>query len=69
MGGDIDLPDITGRGTTRDLTRPGATGTGAPGHRLQHPEQVFEEGRDTHNDPQPNRQKLGGTPLGSDPRE
>ncbi len=40
-----------------------------PGHRLQHPEQVFEEGQDTQNDPRPTPEKRSGTPLGSDPRE
>jgi hypothetical protein len=35
----------------------------------QYPERVIEEGQDTQNDPRPNREKLSGTPLGSDPRE
>jgi hypothetical protein len=46
------------------------TGKGpAPGHRIDHPEQVSEEGQDTQKDPRPTREKLSGTPLGSDPRE
>jgi hypothetical protein len=40
-----------------------------PGHRTEHPERVTEDGREVQNDPRPAREKLGGTPLGSDPRE
>jgi hypothetical protein len=43
--------------------------TPAPQHRYEGTERVIEEGRDEQNDPRPTAEKLGGTPVGSDPRE
>ncbi len=40
IGGEIDLPDITGRGTTEDLTRYGDTGRGTPHTGLTGPRQL-----------------------------
>ena len=44
-GGDIDRPDVTGRGTTDDLVRHGDPGTGTPNTAEAGPrERTFDQG-------------------------
>jgi hypothetical protein len=59
----------TGKNPQADQAPDKTSPVDQPGHRHEHKERVFEDGRDAQNNPRPSRENLSGTPLGSDPRE